>query len=119
MRHREQVRVIIVIALVGAALALTIGPVIAWNPPHPSPAGMVNQQTSDQQKTSPQRKDAQGERRPQDTGESFKIPTEMVQLDVKVTDQSGHPVPGLTKDDFAVYEDKVSQNIESVSSEEA
>jgi Ca-activated chloride channel family protein len=43
----------------------------------------------------------------------------MVQLDVKVTDQGGRPVSGLTKDDFVVYEDKVSQNIESVSSEEA
>jgi Ca-activated chloride channel homolog len=43
----------------------------------------------------------------------------MVQLDVKVTDQTGRPVPGLTKSDFVVYEDKVSQNIESISSEEA
>jgi len=43
----------------------------------------------------------------------------MVQLDVKVTDQDGSPVSGLTKNDFVVYEDKVSQSIESVSGEEA
>ncbi|MBO0862092.1 MAG: hypothetical protein J2P21_27080 [Chloracidobacterium sp.] len=43
----------------------------------------------------------------------------MVQLDVKVTDHEGRPVSGLTKYDYAVYEDKVIQSIESVSSEEA
>ena len=43
----------------------------------------------------------------------------MVQLDVKVTDQTGRSIPGLTKNDFIVYEDKVSQRIESVSSDEA
>jgi VWFA-related protein len=42
----------------------------------------------------------------------------MVQLDVKVTDQNGRPVSGLMRNDFVVYEDKVNQNIESVSSEE-
>jgi Ca-activated chloride channel family protein len=83
----------------------------------PNPA---NRQTGDQKKSAPQRQEAQGERRSQDSGEeSIKIPTEMVQLDVKVTDQNGRPVFGLTKDDFTVYEDKVSQNIESVSREEA
>jgi Ca-activated chloride channel family protein len=43
----------------------------------------------------------------------------MVQLDVKVTDQNGRTVSGLTKGDFVVYEDKVSQSIESISAEEA
>jgi len=116
MRHRGQVHVIIVIALVCACLALTIGPATAQL----SPAKPVNQQTGDQKKKSPQRQEAPSERQPQDVGgESIKIPTEMVQLDVKVTDQAGRSVPGLKKDDFVVYEDKVSQNIESVNSEEA
>ena len=84
------------------------------------PAKTVHQQTSDQKKKSPQRQEAQGERQPQDIGgESIKIQTEMVQLDVKVTDQTGRSIPGLTKTDFVVYEDKVGQNIESVSGEEA
>jgi Ca-activated chloride channel homolog len=120
MRYREQVRVIIVIAPVFASLALTIGPATAQNSSQPSPASPFNQQRSDQQKTSSRRQESQDERQSQDTGgESIKIPTEMVQLDVKVTDQSGRPISGLTKGDFAVYEDKVSQSIESVSSEEA
>ena len=116
MRHREQFHVIVVIALVCACTALTNGPATAQLPP----AKPVNQQTSDQKKKAPQRQEAPSERQPQDTGgESIKIRTEMVQLDVKVTDQTGRSIPGLTKDDFVVYEDKVSQNIEAVSREEA
>jgi Ca-activated chloride channel homolog len=120
MRHREQVRVITAISAVGASLALTIGLAAAQNPPQPSPAPPLNQQKRDRPKPPQQRQEAQAERQSRDAGgESIKIPTEMVQLDVKVTDQSGRPVSGLTKNDFAVYEDKVSQNIETVSSEEA
>jgi len=113
MRYREQAHVIVVIALVCACLALTIGPATAQRPSQPpKPA---NQRKGDQQKKASQRQEQQS----QDTGgEIIKIPTEMVQLDVKVTDQKGLPVFGLTKGDFAVYEDKVSQHIESVSREE-
>src|SRR5215510_6158969 len=119
MRHREQVRVIILIALVCASLAISIGLATAQYPPQSPPARPVNHQKDDQRKKTPQRQEAQTERQSRDTGgESIKIPTEMVQLDVKVTDQSGRPVPGLTRNDFVVYEDKVSQSIESVSSEE-
>jgi Ca-activated chloride channel homolog len=120
MRHREQVRVIIVLAPMSACLALTIGLATAQNQPqHPS-ARPFNQQKGDQQKKTPQRQEARAERQSQDSGvETIKIPTEMVQLDVKVTDQSGRSIPGLTKNDFVVYEDKISQSIESVSSEEA
>jgi Ca-activated chloride channel homolog len=115
MRHRGQVRVIVVIALVCACIALTIGLATAQLPP----AKPANQQKGDQKKA-PQRQEAPSERQSQDVGgESIKIQTEMVQLDVKVTDQNGRSVPGLTKNDFVVYEDKVNQNIESVSSEEA
>jgi Ca-activated chloride channel homolog len=120
MRHREQVRVIIVLALACACPALTIGLATARNSPLPPPARPVNQRRGGQQKKAPQRREARAEGQSQDTGgESIKIPTEMVQLDVKVTDQTGRPVPGLTKNDFVVYEDKVSQSIESISGEEA
>jgi Ca-activated chloride channel homolog len=116
MRNRGQAYVIVVIALVCACLALTVGLVTAQL----KPAKAVNQQMNDQKKKSPQRQEAQGERQPQDAGmETIKIQTEMVQLDVKVTDQTGRSVPGLTKTDFVVYEDKVGQNIESVNGEEA
>jgi Ca-activated chloride channel homolog len=120
MRHREQCRVIVVVALVCPCLALTISLATAQNPQQSPPPEPANQQIGEQKKKSPQRQEAQTERQSQDTGGgSIRIRTEMVQLDVKVTDQSGHTVPGLTKDDFVVYEDKVSQNIESVSGEEA
>jgi Ca-activated chloride channel homolog len=120
MRHREQVRVIIVIALVCACLAITIGLAAAQKPPQHPLARQVNQQSGDRQKKVPQRQEARAERQSQDIDDgSIKIPTEMVQLDVKVTDQTGRPVAGLTKNDFVVYEDKVSQSIESISSEEA
>jgi Ca-activated chloride channel family protein len=120
MRHREQVHVIIVLALTCACPALTIGLATAQNPPQPPPVRPVNQRRRDQQKKTPQRQEAQAEGQSQDTGGgSIKIPTEMVQLDVKVTDQNGRPVSGLMRNDFVVYEDKVNQNIESVSSEEA
>jgi Ca-activated chloride channel homolog len=120
MRHREHVRVIIVLSPVCACLALTIGLATAQNPPQPPPAMQFNQQRGDQQKKAPQRQEGRGERQPQDTGSgSIKIPTEMVQLDVKVTDQNGRSIPDLTRNDFVVYEDKVSQSIESVSGEEA
>src|SRR5262245_22130415 len=114
MRYRGQVHVIVVVALVCACLELPIGPATAQLPP----ANPFNQQTNNQKKKAPQRKETQADRQSQDArGETIKIPTEMVQLDVKVTDQNGLPVPGLTKADFAVYEDKVSQDIDSVSNE--
>jgi len=116
MRCREQFRLIVVIALVCVCISLTIGLATAQDPPHLPHARLVNKQRSDQQKRPSQRQQTQS----QDTGgESIKIPTEMVQLDVKVTDQNGRPVSGLAKDDFAIYEDRVSQIIESVSSDVA
>ncbi|HEY8460497.1 MAG TPA: VWA domain-containing protein [Blastocatellia bacterium] len=120
MRYREQVRVLIIVAPVCALLAVTISLTAAQNPPQPPIAEPFNKQSDARRRTSPQSREAQAERQSQNSdGEPIKIPTELVQLDVKVTDQNGRPVSGLTKEDFVVYEDKVSQNIESVSSEEA
>jgi Ca-activated chloride channel homolog len=48
---------------------------------------------------------------------TIKIPTELVQLDVSVTDKDNNPVTNLGKFDFTVYEDKVKQVIESVNYE--
>jgi len=117
MRHREQVRVIVVVALVCVCFELTIRLTTAQDSSRRPPSKPAKGQK--EKKSAPQRQESQSERRSQDGAEeSIKIPTEMVQLDVKVTDQNGRPVFGLTKDDFTVYEDKVSQNIESVSREE-
>ena len=50
--------------------------------------------------------------------ESIKISTELVSLDVTVIDQNNQPVYNLNKEDFTVYEDKIQQQITSVSREE-
>lgn len=116
MRNREQFRIIVVIAIVCALISLTVGLATAQDPPQLPRSRLVNKQRGDQQKRPAQRQESQS----QDAGgESIKISTELVQLDVKVTDHNGRPVSGLTKSDFVVYEDKVSQVIESISAEEA
>jgi len=100
-----------------------IGQAAAQHPTRPAPARFINQQwrqRREQQKKTSRSQESREERESQGIdGGLIKIPTEMVLLDVKVTDQDGRPIAGLTKDDFAVYEDKVSQSIESVSAEES
>jgi len=44
--------------------------------------------------------------------------SELVNLNVTVTDHNGRPIPGLTKDDFSVYEDDVRQSISHFSPEQ-
>jgi VWFA-related protein len=46
---------------------------------------------------------------------SVVIPIRRVRLPITVTDKKGQFVPGLTKDDFLVFEDKVPQQIETFS----
>lgn len=107
MLYREQFRVLAIAALVCVYAALTLGPATAHQSPQSRP-----------RKVEP-RQEGQSDRQTQDpSAETIKIPTEMVQLDVKVIDQNGRPVSDLTKNDFLIYEDKVRQDIESVSREE-
>ena len=47
--------------------------------------------------------------------QSIKIPVRRVRLPITVVDKKGQFVPGLTKDDFFVFEDKVQQQIETFS----
>ena len=47
---------------------------------------------------------------------TLNVASRLVLVDVVVTDKAGNPVTGLTKDDFAVYEDKVSQRVVSFES---
>jgi VWFA-related protein len=46
---------------------------------------------------------------------TVKIPIRRVRLPITVTDKKGNFVPGLTKEDFVVLEDKVPQAIETFS----
>ena len=64
-------------------------------------------------KKEPQRRGAEEDNQPE-PGETFKIGTEEVLLDVAVIDQSGKPIMNLTESDFTIFEDKVKQPIESV-----
>ena len=107
MRYRELLRAIAVTAFVSAYAALTLSPATAQQSAQSRPRRVEQGQTG------------QSDRQSQDAGgEALKIATEMVQLDVKVIDQNGRPVPDLTKNDFVIYEDKIRQEIESVSQEE-
>lgn len=51
---------------------------------------------------------------PVDDGQVVKIRTNLIQVDVSVTDRKGNPVPGLTADDFEIYENGERQNISGV-----
>ena len=44
--------------------------------------------------------------------------SELVNLNVSVTDNKGRPIPGLTKEDFSIYEDDVQQSISHFSPEQ-
>jgi VWFA-related protein len=44
---------------------------------------------------------------------TLNVTSSLVLLDVVVTDEAGNPVTNLTKDDFVVYEDKVTQRMVS------
>ena len=48
---------------------------------------------------------APAQERPQEQGFSFRSNVDLINVTVTVTDQNGHFVSGLTKDDFEVYED--------------
>jgi Ca-activated chloride channel homolog len=52
---------------------------------------------------------------PIDDSQTIKIPIRRVRLPITVTDKKGSFVPGLTRDDFIVLEDKVPQQIETFS----
>src|SRR5215210_3155108 len=52
---------------------------------------------------------------PEDPQNTVKIPIRRVRLPITVTDKKGQFVPGLTKEDFVIMEDRVAQTIETFS----
>src|SRR4030095_13292694 len=46
---------------------------------------------------------------------TVRIPVRRVRLPITITDKKGQFVPGLTKEDFVILEDKVQQTIETFS----
>ena len=65
-----------------------------------------------------QRQGAQAEEKTVGREDVININTELVLLDVSVVDQGNQPIFNLTKEHFSVYEDKVAQEIDSISREE-
>ncbi len=55
--------------------------------------------------------------RPDDQGFRFRSGVELINVTATVTDANGRFVPGLTKDDFVVYEDDQQQNVTHFSAE--
>src|SRR5262249_47675210 len=60
----------------------------------------------------------EGVRNAQDTA-SLKLKTELISVQVTVTDQRGHAISGLTKDDFRIYEDKIEQPVSFFSDQDS
>ena len=85
-------------------------------PPQPKQPQQQQSDPSDKKGAQRQVPDADG---PGTLGEDrIKIDTDLVNLDVAVIDQENNPVSNLKKEDFAVYEDKIKQTVESVFREE-
>jgi len=118
MHHRRTFKTIAVVALGWLLAASLLIPTIAQEPPQPPPPKAAGQQKGNPPKKGAQRQGAEADQQQDSGGEKVVIDTEIVQLDVTVIDQNGTPHYNLNKDDFTVYEDKIKQQIESVSREE-
>jgi Ca-activated chloride channel family protein len=112
MQTPRQSRKIVHFSLICLIAVAPLVQVTAQDPPRPS------QPQSDKSKKADRRQDVQPDDRQEPGAEAIRIDTELVQLDVSVVDQKNSPIFGLTQNDFTVYEDKVQQVINSVSSEE-
>lgn len=125
MRNVRRSRRLSIILLGCALMGSVIVQIAAQNPPKsrqnkPS-ARKKNEKPKIEQpvKETEPRKGVQSEDQPIEvTDEIVKIDTELVQLDVTVVDQTNTPIYNLSKENFTVFEDKIQQMIESVSSEE-
>lgn len=89
-------------------------------PPQPKPTPPpTSTPGSQQKKPGPVRQGAQADKQPTETiGEAIKFETELVLLDVSVVDENNTPVFSLGKEEFTVFEDRVKQELDSVSREE-
>ncbi len=102
-------------AVLATAVFVSFAPPVLAQAPPPVPAlPGATQQSAPQQAVAPQPAqkptDAQ-EGAPVATGTTFHASTELVSLNVTVTDGRQQYVGGLTKDDFAVFEDGKPQDV--------
>lgn len=125
MRRHNSRRAVTFLAVWSLLVAGLAWPLRAQDPPQPPPGRPAQQEApapppaKGKQKAPPVRQGAQIDNQPQDPSTSvIKFDTELVVLDVTVVDPLNNPVYTLAKEDFSVFEDKVKQEIESISREE-
>ena len=88
-------------------------------PPQPKPTPAQKDKSKDQkERQGSQRQGSQADQQTLDPNGTISINTDLVLLDVNVTDQSNRPIYDLKKEDFTVFEDKVKQEINEVTREE-
>ncbi len=88
-------------------------------PPQPKQTPTPSKDQKDQkERQGSRRQGAQADEQTLDPEGTIKVDTDLVVLDVTVTDQANQPVFDLKKEDFTVFEDKVKQEIEAVLREE-
>ncbi len=128
MLQQSPIRLALIFCL-GACLA-ALPPVAARQNPQSPPAAKTPPQTppqtkdnradsKDKQKKPPNRADAKAEQpASRDDENTIRLDTDLVSLDVTVIDQNNTPIFNLDLDAFAVFEDKIKQQIDKVSREE-
>lgn len=102
--------------LLFAVLALrTADRVGAQDPPQPPTPKPKPTPQDPRDKKGAQRQGAEANQQPIDREGTIIVDTDLVSLDVTVVDNGNQPVYDLAAEDFAVYEDKVKQQIDNVS----
>jgi VWFA-related protein len=89
--------------------------ILSQEPPPPSPNSPAEASAPQDQKG----QQPQGEVSVQDTGTTFKVRVNLVQVHVVVRDDKGKPVGGLRKEDFQLYDNNKLQAITAFGIEDA
>jgi Ca-activated chloride channel homolog len=126
MRFRKLVLKTLIIFLVGLLSLPAMPSAVAQDPPQPpqpkkgepGQAGQAPKDQKEKDRKGAQRQGAQAEDQTNDPEGTIKLDTDLVNLDVTVVDQNNNPVFDMRKEDFAVFEDKIKQSIDSISREE-
>lgn len=87
----------------------------AQDPPQPPTPKPKPTPQDPRDKKGAQRQGAEANQQPIDREGTIFVDTDLVSLDVTVVDNNNQPIYDLTQEDFAVYEDKVKQQIDNVS----
>lgn len=108
----------VLVSLLGLPVMRSVGAQDPPLPPQPKPTPTPAQKDP-RDKKGAQRQGAQADQQPLDPDSVIRVDTNLVSLDVTVVDTSNNmPVFDLKKEDFTVFEDRVKQDVETVSREE-